>query len=427
MVMTPYVIAFLKFYFIFTVIVMILFAIRHFIFTFNRMYCEQKLYYQDIIDSDLPFITVLIPMHNEEKVAHGVLDALLESNYPVEKFEVIPINDFSEDGTKEILEDYAVRYGNIHPLHRNSGERGKPAALNRAMEMAQGEIIVVFDADYLPGKGLLENLSTAFLDPEVGAVMGRVVPVNTKANFLTRLLDLERSGGYQVDQQARYNLNLIPQYGGTVGGYRKDLMMGTDGFNTKILAEDTELTYRLFCSGWKVLYANSAECYEEAPEAWHIRARQIARWSRGHNEVMFCYVWKLVKSKYLSFWQKLDGMFLLFIYMMPVILFFGLIDSILLFFLDEMDILEGWWVLLFLGAYNTFGNFAPFYQVGTANVIDGSRERILLLPYLAFNFYFYLWFITKGFFNALVDVLTRREAKWQKTERFRKEKPGGFT
>lgn len=96
--------------------------------------------------------------------------------------------------------------------------------------------------------------------------------------------------------------------------------------------------------------------------------------------------------------------------MMPVILFFGLIDSILLFFLDEMDILEGWWVLLFLGAYNTFGNFAPFYQVGTANVIDGSRERILLLPYLAFNFYFYLWFITKGFFNALVDVLTRREA-----------------
>lgn len=98
-------------------------------------------------------------------------------------------------------------------------------------------------------------------------------------------------------------------------------MMGTDGFNTKILAEDTELTYRLFCSGWKVLYANSAECYEEAPEAWHIRARQIARWSRGHNEVMFRYVWKLVKSKYLSFWQKLDGMFLLFIYMMPVILF----------------------------------------------------------------------------------------------------------
>ena len=148
MVMTPYVIAFLKFYFIFTVIVMILFAIRHFIFTFNRMYCEQKLYYQDIIDSDLPFITVLIPMHNEEKVAHGVLDALLESNYPVEKFEVIPINDFSEDGTKEILEDYAVRYGNIHPLHRNSGERGKPAALNRAMEMAQGEIIVVFNAEY---------------------------------------------------------------------------------------------------------------------------------------------------------------------------------------------------------------------------------------------------------------------------------------
>ena len=243
MVTGYYVIEFLKFYFIFTVIVMILFAVRHFVFTFNRIYCEQKLYYQDIIDSDFPFITVLIPMHNEEKVAHGVLDELLNSDYPVDKFEIIPINDFSEDKTKEILETYAAKYTNVHPLHRNSGERGKPAALNEAMKIAHGEIIIVFDADYLPGKGLLKNLATAFLDPEVGSVMGRVVPVNTKANFLTRLLDLERSGGYQVDQQARYNLNLIPQYGGTVGGYRKDLMLKSNGRLQVQIEQDLSSNY----------------------------------------------------------------------------------------------------------------------------------------------------------------------------------------
>ena len=91
-----------------------------------------------------------------------------------------------------------------------------------------------------------------------------------------------------------------------------------------------------------------------------------------------------------------------------------------LFFLGEMDIIDGWWVLLFIGAYNTFGNFAPFFEVGTANILDASRQRMFLLPYLSFNFYFYLWFITQGFFESVVDVLTKRKANWQKTVRFRR-------
>ncbi|MFY0104485.1 hypothetical protein ABTP95_22220, partial [Acinetobacter baumannii] len=76
-------------------------------------------------------------------------------------------------------------------------------------------------ADYLPARGLIKQLVAPFFDPEVGAIMGRVVPVNAGANLLTRLLDLERSGGYQVDQTARMNLGLVPQYGGTVGGIRR--------------------------------------------------------------------------------------------------------------------------------------------------------------------------------------------------------------
>ena len=334
--------------------------------------------------------------------------------------EIVPINDFSEDQTKVILDTYAAQYDCIHPIHRYEGDRGKPAALNEAMASAQGDIVVVFDADYIPAKGLLRELVTAFLDPEVGAVMGRVIPVNTEANILTRLLDLERSGGYQVDQQARYNLDLLPQYGGTVGGFRKDLILETGGFRVDILAEDTEITYRLACAGWKIVYANTAECYEEAPETWEIRAKQIRRWARGHNEVMFRYLGTLLKTKHLRFLQRMDAMMLLTIYLMPVILLLGLLDSLGLFFLGEMDIIDGWWVLLFIGAYNTFGNFAPFFEVGTANILDASRQRMYLLPYLAFNFYFYLWFITQGFCESVIDVLTRRKAHWQKTARFRK-------
>ena len=96
---------------------------------------------------------------------------------------------------------------------------------------------------------MLKQIALGFEDPQVGAVMGRVIPYNTNTNMLTRLINLERSGGYQVDQQARYNLKTIPQYGGTVGGFRKDFLLETGGFNPKVLAEDTELTYRLFTNG----------------------------------------------------------------------------------------------------------------------------------------------------------------------------------
>jgi len=263
----------------------------------------------------------------------------------------------------------------------------------------------------------VREIAVNFKDPEVGSVMGRVIPLNSGKNLLTRLLDLERIGGYQVDQQARYNLNLIPQYGGTVGGFRKDITLKLGGFDETILAEDTELTFKLYVNGFKVVYANRAECWEEVPERWMVRARQITRWSRGHNQVMFKYFFKVLRSKYLNFWQKLDGVLLLMVYFVPLILLLGWLDSLALFFLGEMDLVSSAIVWLALGAYNSFGNFAPFYEIGIAAFLDGVTYRIRLLPLMLFNFFFNVWYSTKGFFQALEDVITGREAHWAKTER----------
>lgn len=410
----------LKVYLIFTVCVLVVYTLRHFLFTLNRLFMEQRIYYQDIIDSEFRSVTVLIPMHNEEKVASQILDLLITADYPHDLLQIIPINDFSEDATRTILDDYAARYPFINPLHRYEGERGKPVALNEALKSAQGDIIIVFDADYLPPKGIIKDIATSFNDPEIGAVMGRVVPINTGVNVLTRLLDMERTGGYQVDQQARYNLKLVPQYGGTVGGFRRDVIMSLGSFDTNILAEDTELTYRLLTNGWKVIYSNRAECYEEAPETWTVRARQIRRWSRGHNQVMMRYLWPLLSSRYLTGKEKLDGLLLLFVYSIPLLLLLALGDSLALFFLGEMDIFAGAVAVLFVGVYNTFGNFAPFYQIGTAALLDGANKRILLLPMLLFNYFFNTWYIALGLLEALWDVITGRKATWQKTRRFRK-------
>ena len=405
-------------YIIFVIIVMLLYTVRHFFFTIVRLLGRQRLYYNDIVTSRMKHISVLIPMHNEEKVLDNVLTSLLECDYDRDRLEIIPVNDNSTDKTREMLDEYHRQYEFIRPLHRNCADRGKPVGLNDAMRIARGEIIVVFDADYRPARNMLKQIALAFEDPQVGAVMGRVIPYNTNKNILTRLINLERSGGYQVDQQARYTLRAIPQYGGTVGGFRKELLLKTGGFNPKVLAEDTELTYRLFTSGWKVVYANSAECYEESPESWDVRGRQIRRWSRGHNEVLFRYLIPTITSPHLHLFQKIDGLFLLFIYAVPVLLLFSWGVSLALFFLGRMDIFGGWWVLLFLGIYNAFGNFAPFFEIGAALIIDGQPGEALLLPLMMFNFFFYMWNISLGFFDAVVDIVTGRGVKWDKTIRF---------
>lgn len=412
----------LKIYLIFAVIVIILYAIRHLIFAFNRLFAEQKQYYGDIYPSVYPSISVLIPMYNEEKVLHNILDSLLACDYDADRLEIIPINDSSTDRTRELLDAYHRKHPLIKPLHRTSTLRGKPAGLNDAMALAQGEIILVFDADYRPARHMLKHLALAFLNPEVGAVMGRVIPYNANVNLLTRLLSLERAGGYQADQQARYNLGTLPQYGGTVGGFRKALVLESGGFNPAILAEDTELTFRLLVKGWKIVYANSAECYEEVPETWAVRSRQIRRWSRGHNSVAFRYLIPLLKAKGLRLREKVDGLFLLFVYAVPFIFVLSVVASVILFFLGEMNIISAWWVFLFIGATNAFGNFAPFYQISAALIIDGSANDARLLHLMIFNFYYYLWYISRGFIDAIFDVFSKRTVQWAKTERFNSEK-----
>ena len=120
----------------------------------------------------------------------------------------------------------------------------------------------------------------------------------------------------------------------------------------------------------------------------------------------------------MNFREKLDGVLLLTVYLVPFLFSLALIDCLVLFFLGEMNILVGWWVVLFLGAYNSYGNFAPFYEIATALMIDGVKKDVLLLPLITFNFYFYLWNISLGFLDAVLDLITRRVVSWVKTERF---------
>jgi cellulose synthase/poly-beta-1,6-N-acetylglucosamine synthase-like glycosyltransferase len=403
------------------VLILMIYGVRQMAFTLNRLFGNQRHPYIDINTARWPMITVFIAAHNEEKVIAGCIEALLNTDYPHHHLKIIPVNDRSTDETKKIIDAYsAANSSRITPFHRTSGKPGKAAALKDALAYAEGDIIIIFDADYVPGRGLLKQLVAPFFDPEVGAVMGRVVPINVSSNLLTRMLDLERSGGYQVDQQARMNMWLVPQYGGTVGGVRKSAVDASGGWHDDVLAEDTDITYRLLINGWKTIYTNRTECYEEVPEEWAVRIKQIKRWSKGHNQVLARYWYRLLTSRHLTWRERVDGFLLLFVFMTPVVLFIGWGLVVALYFFYAGSVLTTVIPAFAMLAYGTMGNFAAFYEIAIAVLLDGKRNRIRLVPLNLFSFVISLFVISQATFSLVLDWGLRREMVWEKTVRYRK-------
>jgi len=400
------------------VVLICIYTIRHYCFTVNRIIGQQRHPYVDVDTAEWPPVTVLIAAHNEEAVVGDILTALLEVDYPAEKLAIVPVNDRSVDRTREIIDSFVVHYpGRITPFHRTGGRAGKAAALKDAMAYVNTEIMLVFDADYVPGKALIRQLVAPFFDPEVGSVMGRVVPLNVGKKLLTRILDLERSGGYQVDQQARMNLHFVPQYGGTVAGIRKSALDEIGGWNENTLAEDTDLTYRMLLAGWKTVYENRAECYEEVPERWPVRVRQIMRWAKGHNQAMVGYSALLLRSRNVSWWERFDGLLLLGVYMMAPVLLLGWLLAMVLFYLGAP--VGGGLAVLGLAAFTTLGNFAAFFEIAAAARLDGSRARIQLLPLTFLGFTVSAISVSRAAWQQFTSWIRGQEMVWHKTERSR--------
>jgi len=394
---------------------------RHYWFTLNRLFGFQRHPYIDIDTADWPPVTVLVAAHNEEKVIANILSALMTVRYPGDKMLVVPVNDRSTDRTREIVDEFVERFpGRIRPFHRVTGKGGKAAALKDAMEMVETEVILIFDADYIPGSGLIKQLVAPFFDPEVGGVMGRVVPLNCGTNLLTRLLDLERSGGYQVDQQARMNLLLVPQHGGTVAGVRLSALREIGGWNDRTLTEDTDLTYRLLLHGWKTVYQNRSECYEEVPETWQVRIKQIMRWAKGHNQAMVTYGLQLLFGQHrATLRERLDGALLLGVYIMAPFTMVGCVLALAVFY-QGVAPLHGVLAILGVTAYATVGNMAAFFEIAAAVRLDGNCKRIRLLPFLILGFTVSIFAVSWAAFSQVKDALTGAEFHWDKTERYRK-------
>ena len=374
--------------FVFLILIIFAYLLRHYAFTIAVLKQSKiSVAHQEPKPPYEPTVAILIPARNEEHVIGKLLERMSKLSYPKNKLEVVIIDDASTDETGKIADQYAKSYDFVKVLHRDSevAGKGKAAALNAGLKQAKGEIVLCFDADYLPCSDIVLKLVAKFIDPKVGAVQGRPVVLNEPQNLVTRLVALERIGGYRVDQEARDILGLVPQFGGTVGGFRLSILEALGGFDESMLTEDTDLTFQIYLSGYKVRYVGDAECYEEAVNSWRAYWRQRYRWSRGHMQVCFKHAFSVAKSKKMKPLEKIDGLLLLHLYFMPIFILCSVIVGSLLI-IQGSPIAGALWFAIPVSLYSFVGNYAPFFEIGIGAYLDGRKRIQWLMPLLIFLF-----------------------------------------
>lgn len=410
-----------RFWLGFIVLVTCIYAVRHLTFAVVRLYFPQRHSYQGMAGTYLPRVCVMVPMHNEKAVVRETVSALKQIDYPRDLFTILIVDDRSTDGTGPLLDALCEDVPHIMVFHREDvpGQPGgKPAALNEALQLTDAEVIVTFDADYWPSRDSVMRLVAPLMDPRIAMTMGRVVPRNPDRNLLTRMLDLERAGGYQVNQQARHTLGLLPQYGGTVGAIRRSFLEAIGGWSAEYLAEDTYLTMRAFINGLQIVYVNLEETTEEVPVTWAVRQKQLRRWVIGHNQVAWRLGGALWQSPFLSLWQKLDGTLLLATYGATLLLASGYVVALLLLLLGDGLMAGTGTAVLFLTSYSTLGNTAAFTEIIVAALLDTRPSALWGVNAMILHFPGSLYVVAAATLDWIwQEVRGHRRLEWHKTAR----------
>ena len=223
-----------------------------------------------------PLVTVIIPAYNEERVIAASVRRILASDYA--RIEVIVADDGSSDNTSKII---AKSYGkNRQVTLMTMVNGGKASALNRALLVAKGEIIVALDADTQFESQTISRLVRWFADAKVGAVAGNA-KVGNRVNIVTKWQAVEYITAQNIERRALTRFDAIMVVPGAVGAWRRSALDAVGGYSEDTLAEDQDLTIAIQRQRWKVVYDEDAVAWTEAPETLRSLGRQRYRWSYG--------------------------------------------------------------------------------------------------------------------------------------------------
>lgn len=245
----------------------------------------------------LPTVLILVPCRNEEKVLGGLVSALARLDYPQDKFQVVLIDDGSNDGTRAAMERLAQAHANFHVLALPTSV-GKARALNAALaQFSFGEIVYIFDADHRPQPDAVRLAMKYMCDPSVAGVSGRTLPSNALASPSAYYTTVESYVNQMVTMRAKDRLDLAPAMLGSNCAYRRRALESCGGFPPGAFLEDSELTMRLCRAGYHLRFAEDAVAYQQVPQTASGYLRQHARWGRGFNDIARNHALAVVRDK----------------------------------------------------------------------------------------------------------------------------------
>ena len=239
-------------------------------------------------ESAAPRVTVQLPVYNEKYVVQELIHQVCALHYPSDRLE-IQILDDSTDETTAIIADTIAQYRSsslrIAHIRRQHRKGYKAGALQHGLQTAQGELIVIFDADFRPEPDFLIKTVSYFQNKQVGAVQTRWGYLNEDYSVLTKLQAILLNHHFIVEQPGRYASGFTLQFNGTAGLWRKQTILDAGGWHSDTLLEDVDLSYRAQLRGWNIIFLEDVVCPAEIPPDLKSLKVQQFRWMQGQAEV----------------------------------------------------------------------------------------------------------------------------------------------
>ncbi|HWA73629.1 MAG TPA: glycosyltransferase [Polyangiaceae bacterium] len=235
-------------------------------------------------DSALPHVTIQLPLYNEATVAKRLIEATGSMDYPHDRLEIQVLDD-STDETAAIAEQAveALRARGVDAVYvRRPNRHGyKAGALDYGLATAKGELVAIFDADFVPQRSFLRQVVGHFLNPRVAMVQTRWDHLNRSASLLTSIQALMLDGHHLVENRARFATSCMFNFSGTGGIWRRRAIDDAGGWQHDTLTEDLDLSYRAQLAGWKFVYRADVCTPAELPEDMSAFRAQQYRWAKG--------------------------------------------------------------------------------------------------------------------------------------------------
>ncbi|GKU76059.1 glycosyltransferase [Paenibacillus sp. L3-i20] len=383
------------------------------------MKCEKEP--EPTIKGTVPFVSIMVPAHNEGIVIVPTVESLLALDYPQDKYEIIVINDNSSDNSAELLAALQSKYDDRNLIIINTdnviGGKGKSNALNIGFKQSKGELIAIYDADNTPEKTALRYLVAEITnDDKLGAVIGKFRTRNRDASLLTRFINIETLSFQWMAQAGRWQLFKLCTIPGTNFLMRRSIIEAIGGWDVKAIAEDTEISFRIYMMGYRIKFQPKSVTWEQEPQTLKVWFKQRTRWAKGN-------IYVIVKNAPLLFDRSAKNIRFDIVYFLSI--YFLLLTSLII-----SDVLL---LLHALGlVYTTIAGFSSLlwtlaivlFITGTFITLTTEKGEMslsnLLLILLMYVTYSQMWMVVAayGLYNFIKDTIFKREVKWYKTERY---------